>query len=85
MEEYRAMGYPIDQATLQAANDKLRLTNQEDVMARETRQWIGGKRQTKAEQEALLNKAMAHASNPDNKKATLAEAGYVDFSKSIDD
>ena len=27
MEEYRAMGYPIDQATLQAANDKLRLTN----------------------------------------------------------
>ena len=43
-EEYKAMGYPVDQATLQAENDKLRLTNQEDVLARETRSWVGGKR-----------------------------------------
>ena len=54
-------------------------------MGRETRQWTGGKRQTQAEQEALLKKAMANETQPENAKTTLAEAGYVDFSKSIDD
>ena len=27
-EEYEAMGYPVDQATLQAENDRLRLSDQ---------------------------------------------------------
>lgn len=38
---------------------------------------------TKAEQEALLAKGMAHAAPVE--EGTLAQAGFVDFSKSIDD
>ena len=82
VDEYKLMGYPVDQATLQAENDKLRLADQGDKVAE---QWHStkAKRQTKEEQEALLAKGAAHAKQVGAQ--TVAEAGFVDFSKSLDD
>jgi len=44
---------------------------------------LKGKRETKEEQEALLARAEKHAAPV--KKQAVYEAGYVDFSKSVED
>lgn len=61
-EEYETMGYPVDQATLAANDDKLKLQdpNAEKMPITDFK---NGKRQTKQEQEELLEKAKKHA-NP---------------------
>ena len=76
------MGYPVDQATLQAENDKLRLSDQSNKVAGLPTN-TKAKATTKEEQEALLARASANA-QPIRQKA-LAQAGFVDFSKSIED
>ena len=81
-EEYEVMGYPVDQATLQAENDRLRLADQSTKLGTYG-DASKAKATTKVEQEALLAKAAAHA-KPLGEE-TLAQAGFVDFSKSIDD
>ena len=77
------MGYPVDQATLQAENDRLRLVDQSDKVGSLFEASTKAKATTKVEQEELLARA---AANPQPiAQETLAQAGFVDFSKSIDD
>lgn len=84
VQEYQAMGYPVDEATLFAENDKIRLQKQEDDSVRELLRNIGGGvSQTKEEQEELLAKMKSYANKTDQK--AVAHAGFVDFSKSVED
>jgi hypothetical protein len=58
--EYEAMGYPVDQATLQAENDRLRLADQSTKLGTFKEASTKAKATTKVEQEALLAKAAAN-------------------------
>mmetsp|Transcript_35777 Transcript_35777/g.54802 ORF Transcript_35777/g.54802 Transcript_35777/m.54802 type:complete len:266 (+) Transcript_35777:568-1365(+) len=83
---YQFMGYPVDQATLQAEHDRLKEKQLEEINSKDAK-FIGRQKawvkQTKEEQEALLDKATAHATKPTTE--AVAQAGYVDFSKSVED
>jgi len=83
VEDYSIMGYPVDQATLNAENDKLRLTDQSEIVNKMGFDTKMGQRQTKEEQEALLIKAATYAQKFD--KEAVTDAGYVDFSKSLEE
>lgn len=78
VDDYTAMGYPVDQATLNAENDKLRLADQSSKLNGFQMDTKNMKRQTKDEQEALLSKASTYAQKFDGK--TVTDAGFVDFS-----
>lgn len=88
LEDYEFMGYPADQATLQAEADRLN-ADERKKQAEDSgmKNFIPGDKnvmvQTKEEQEALLAKLTPHATQVD-KKAQV-DAGYVDFSKPIDE
>jgi len=83
-EEYKAMGYSVDEATLQAENDQLRL---QEKAVEEIKGMFGDVKnkvsQSKEEQDALLDKAKASAVKMGSK--AVATAGFVDFSKSVED
>ena len=85
-EEYQAMGYPVDQATLQAEADKQSLKDPNAAGA-ELSKFFQGERskaqsQTQEEQEKLLEKAKKHAVVS---KAPVTTAGGVDFGKSVEE
>lgn len=73
--EYEAMGYPVDQATLIAEQDKAKSEQLAEANAsQQSGRYIGRDKrmvaQTKDEQEALLQKASQHATKIENKAAT---------------
>jgi len=81
-EEYEIMGYPVDQATLMAEQDRLQ---QADPNAAGPKTVVKeGKKttQTKEEQEALLEKAQKHAVRADG---AVVQAAGVDFGRSVSD
>lgn len=81
-EEYQALGYPVDQATLSTENDKMRL---QEKSADEVRDMLSNVNktdsQTKEEQDALLAKVKSYAVKTEAK--AVAQTGYVDFSKDL--
>lgn len=82
------MGYPVDQATLAAEEDRLKLkevvgASIDGSAGTAGKTQLKGKSQTKEEQEMLLEKASKHASEV--KKEAVTQAGFVDFSKSVED
>jgi zinc finger protein len=86
-EEYTAMGYPVDQSTLQAEADRLALADPNN-QAIDSKFKLDGKKakaQTKEEQEALLEKAKQFATTAAPKKEAVISAGGVDFGKSVED
>ena len=84
IEEYQALGYPVDQATLSVKNDQLRLTEAKNSEIREFMTNINNKvQQSKEEQDALLSKARSYAVKTESK--AVAKAGFVDFTKSVED
>lgn len=80
-EEYVAMGYPPDAATLAAEEDRAKEQELKNASlagyGKESRKAI---RQTKEEQEALLAKAQAYA-----KREAVTSAAGVDFGRSVED
>jgi hypothetical protein len=81
------MGYPADQATVQAEADRLALAGTQQVVNPMSHNYINtGKKQvaqSKEEQEALINKLSTYAKRVDDDETI--DAGYMDFSKSVDD
>jgi hypothetical protein len=81
------MGYPADQATIQAEADRLELSKEKTTTVNPmSHNYINNNKkvvtQTKDEQEALIDKLVTHAKPAPELAAS--EAGFVDFSKPID-
>jgi zinc finger protein len=87
IDDYTIMGYPADQATVQAEADRLALAGTQQVVNPMSHNYINtGKKQvaqSKEEQEALINKLSTYAKRVDDDETI--DAGYMDFSKSVDD
>lgn len=89
IDDYTIMGYPADQASIQAEDDRLNLEvgaggekkKYSDYISRDTSQ----KSQTKEEQEKLLTRVATYSKRSDETKTAATDASYVDFSKPIDD
>lgn len=63
------MGYPADQATIQAEADRLALESQNQAVNPMSHNYINNKKQvaqTKEEQEALISKLSTYAKRVDN-------------------
>ena len=83
-EEYEALGYPVDQAVLSAQNDQMRLQEKSTEQVKQMMTNINNKvSQSKEEQDALLAKAKSYAVKTEAN--AVAKAGYVDFSRSVED
>lgn len=88
IEDYTTMGYPADQATIQAEADRLENEKGKITAANPmSHNYMNSSKkvvtQTKAEQEALIDKLATYSKRaPEN---AAFEAGYVDFSKPIDE
>ena len=82
------MGYPADQASVQAEEDRLRLAQNDsaskgmyhDYISRDVQQ----KSQTKDEQEKLMTKMATYSQRTEENQRAATDASYVDFSKPID-
>ena len=77
------MGYPADQATLSAENDRLRLQDPSLPIPK-----MSGKKQpgqTKEEQEKLIEKLSKHSKKEEEEKKgdAVTNAAGVDFGKSV--
>lgn len=57
-EEYETMGYPCDQATMQAEEDRLKLKDPNEPVKQLMGDQNKTKRQTKEEQDELLSKGL---------------------------
>lgn len=93
IEEYQQMGYPIDQTAYEAEVARIQAEKEQDQAknTRNGRNYIAADKkknfQTKEEQDALFAKLSTYQQKTDPSKAREAatDAGYVDFSKPIDE
>ena len=76
------MGYPVDQATLMHEQDRL-AGKDPNAVVDYFEQHKGAVKQTKEEQDKMMSKLTKHA-QPIKKEAVVS-AGFVDFSKSVED
>ena len=83
---YQAMGYNADQASQQVEEDKMIAEKETGAAAAEAtadpKEKTMAIKQTKEEQDALLNKMRAFAQRNADPEIT---ANYMDFSKPVDD